>query len=569
MRSEDIESLYRICAIVNRAEDPADGIRMFADELQARFNPDYVAIALLNPDSDDIEFEFVRGSPIDVDLNGAAAPQPSTARWSALNGKPLNLSNFSGDQKFIALAPGCRAEMASPLTRNSAPIGAVTVGTTRSSEFSESDLTALSDFCSEASWVIEKLFLFENLRRQSAQLQSLISMGQHLITTRELNDLLEEFTSTAKTIMGCRVCALFLCGEDGRTIDLQTIAGADIPEGCHKPIPLDESAVGTAIERRRVIEVRNLAISEETHYIEMVRQEGLVSMLAAPIFFENQTMGVLIAYTDDRHRFSDHEKNVLRALASLSAVAIQNVRLYGRVFKSEETLRDNERLTTLGLLAAEIAHEIRNPLTVIRLLFDSLDLNFDPADPRRKDSNVIIEEITRLEGIVNRVLNFGKSGDGIHSLWDINSLVDDTLHLLRLKLDQSRIKVEVTRSEVALFIEGRKAQLQQVILNLVINSMQAMPDGGTIAITTCAEDNGDFETASVIVRDTGAGIPESLRESIFDSFLSGRSEGSGLGLSIAKRILNSHRGDIELLDSSSEGTRIRIWLPRAGSGRRH
>src|SRR5213075_462964 len=111
------------------------------------------------------------------------------------------------------------------------------------------------------------------------------------------------------------------------------------------------------------------------------------------------------------------------ALANLAAVTLQNVRLYTRVFHSEESLRKNEQLTTLGLLAAEIAHEIRNPLTVIKLLFGYLDLDFPADDPRRTDVRVISEKLDQLEAIVSRVLNFAKAPSSLHSRWVLADMV--------------------------------------------------------------------------------------------------------------------------------------------------
>jgi hypothetical protein len=111
-------------------------------------------------------------------------------------------------------------------------------------------------------------------------------------------------------------------------------------------------------------------------------------------------MGVLTIFTDRKRVFDNDEKRLCSALASLGAVALQNSRLYARVFMSEESLRKNERLTTLGLLAAEIAHEIRNPLTVLKLLHGGLGLDFAEGDPRRTDMRVIGEKLDQLEAIV-------------------------------------------------------------------------------------------------------------------------------------------------------------------------
>ena len=114
-------------------------------------------------------------------------------------------------------------------------------------------------------------------------------------------------------------------------------------------------------------------------------------MLVTPVVYEEEPIGLITLYVDRSHRFNDDERLIAKALADLGAIAIQNARLYDRVFSSEEILRKSERLTTLGTLAAEIAHEIRNPLMVVRLLFDSLELSEDADSHQEKDLSIIRE----------------------------------------------------------------------------------------------------------------------------------------------------------------------------------
>ena len=217
----------------------------------------------------------------------------------------------------------------------------------------------------------------------------------------------------------------------------------------------------------------------------------------------------------------------------------------------------NEKLTTLGMLAAEIAHEIRNPLTVIKLLFDSLDLQFPNDDARQTDVSVIGDKLNQLEEIVERVLSFGRNREGMNARYDLNSLCKDTLRLVRLKLQQQKTDIEFSPSSTGLFVEVNKGQIQQVMLNLILNATQAMPDGGRIHISTTKEDGA----AKFIIRDTGGGMPESIQSEVFESFLTNRADGTGLGLSISKRILREHHGDIALDSSTPEGTTFSFWLP--------
>ena len=129
-----------------------------------------------------------------------------------------------------------------------------------------------------------------------------------------------------------------------------------------------DSLLGTSLRGHRQVQTRNLFRTEEHHFTNLIREKNLHSMLVTPVVYEDEPIGLITLYMDYSHRFNDDERLIARALADLAAIAIQNARLYGRVFSSEESLRKSERLTTLGTLAAEIAHEIRNPLMVVRLL---------------------------------------------------------------------------------------------------------------------------------------------------------------------------------------------------------
>jgi signal transduction histidine kinase len=281
-------------------------------------------------------------------------------------------------------------------------------------------------------------------------------------------------------------------------------------------------------------------------------------MLATPLVYENEAIGVLSLYVDKPYRFNDDERLLARALADLGAIAIENARLYGRVFDTEESLRKSERLTTLGMLAAEIAHEIRNPLMVLRLLFDSIKSGAMSEDETEKDLEVIRDKLNHLEQIAGRILDFGKDRESIRLELSISELLDDVLRLVRLKLARAKVEMRLEDSPMDLVVMADKGQLQQALLNLILNALAAMPDGGLLSI---AVEKGEGRRVVICVRDSGSGIPEELRDRIFESFLTGRKEGTGLGLAISKRILKSHEGDLELLESSEQGTTFRLILP--------
>jgi signal transduction histidine kinase len=281
-------------------------------------------------------------------------------------------------------------------------------------------------------------------------------------------------------------------------------------------------------------------------------------MLVTPVVYEDEPIGLLSLYVDRKHRFNDDERLIVRALADLGAIAVQNARLYGRVFSSEESMRKSERLTTLGTLAAEIAHEIRNPLMVVRLLFDSLGLEDGSDESKNKDISIIREKLNHLDQIAGRILDFGKSRESFRRNYSLQEILKDATLLVRLKLDQSQVSLTLRQAEHDMLVFVDKGQIQQALLNLILNALGAMPNGGELRIESGLNTEN---RAEVFIIDTGTGIPEDLRAQIFDSFLTARTDGTGLGLTISKRILRSHDGDLELVKSDESGTVFKLTLP--------
>src|SRR5205823_14951771 len=159
------------------------------------------------------------------------------------------------------------------------------------------------------------------------------------------------------------------------------------------------------------LQVENVQLSSRYQSVEIAREEGLVALLSVPLLFAGEAIGALSVYTGQPYSFSNEEIRILSALAELSAIAIEKARLYERVVDVEEQLRRNEKLSALGLLAAEVAHEIRNPLTVMKMLYHSLDLKFPGGDPRAKDAQIMGEKMEHLNRIVEQILDFARTSE--------------------------------------------------------------------------------------------------------------------------------------------------------------
>lgn len=566
-----VDSLYRISRLVSETDDVRQALEVVLDEIVASLKPTSASVALVDPDTSQLDIEVARNLPPDQLKRRLGVGEGITGQV-VLHGQPILVRDVRLNPHYIPLNQSVLCEMAAPMIVRTlklgrieeSVVGVVNVDSEQPGAFSEQDLKLLTVLTNEATRVLARLWHLRQLRETTAQLETLINAGQQLVRHRGIKSIAQAITIDARRLIRSRRCAVFLVDPVENCLRLAWLEGPGrLALDDEKTIRLEESALGVAVRRGKQVQVDDLARTEEHHFVELVQEEGLQSMLATPLVHDKEVIGLLNVYTDHAHRFSNDERRLLQGLASLGAVAIQNARLYQRVFASEETVRKNERLTTLGLLSAEIAHEIRNPLTVIKLLFDSLDLDFAEGDPRTQDAEVIHEKLNQLEDIVGRVLEFGRSRTGVHARYELNRLVEDSLRLVRPKLEQAQVAVNFEAHPQPLHIEVHKGQLQQVMLNLIINAMQAMPQGGQLILSTCQSEHEGIPVARLSVRDTGCGIPERLRPRIFESFLTGRTEGTGLGLAISKQILKAHRGGITLTETSPAGTCFVCYLPLA------
>jgi len=408
---------------------------------------------------------------------------------------------------------------------------------------------------------MRRIWQLDRLRGKARELETLISAGQSLVSKLEQEDLFHSLTRDTRSLMQARACVLYLFDPAAGEIRFASASGAERP--VPDSWPLNSCLVAAPINTRRPVAFADVQSPEYLDLADLPRDSMLRSALATPLAYEGEVLGVLAIFLDRIHRFDNDEKRLCQALGSLGAVTLQNARLYARVFQSEETLRKNERLTMLGLIAAEIAHEIRNPLTVLKLLLGGLGADLVADDPRRTDLRVMGEKLDQLETIVARVLNFGRAPSNLRTRCALAEVLEDTLVLVRLKLAQSKIHLHYEAPARALIVSGHKGQLQQVLLNLLLNAIAAMPQGGAINLTMDWENGPSGPAATITVADTGAGIPEAVRARIFDSFLSGRPDGTGLGLAIVKQLLASHGGEIAMVGTGPSGTTFRLKLPLA------
>jgi len=553
-----IDALYRISTLSSKQLNSVRALEAILDEVMQVFPANSASISLLNPSADSLLIEVQRGLP-DSSRGFELPLGMGITGWVAQSGEPLLCQDVSLEEKYFKLDERVRAEMAAPITEGGRTVGALNVDSCEVNAFDEEDLRLLVLISNEASRVLENMWMIQQLRKKADQLQSLVLLSQDISGTRKFDEVLKTISREGLLLLGCRLSAFFLYDEKEDILQLQALQDRNGDRSYDEILKPADSLLGSALRGHRQVQTNDLLRTEEHHFMDLIRSENLHSMLVTPVVFEDIPIGMITHYMDRPHRFHDDEKMIARALADLGAIAIENARLYGRVFESEESMRKSERLTTLGTLAAEIAHEIRNPLMVVRLLFDSLNLGQEEDENKIQDLTVIREKLNHLEQIAGRILEFGKSRESFRKEIKIREIVDEAILLVRLKLEQSRINLCWGNRADNELVFVDKGQIQQVLLNLILNAVEVMPDGGDLFLDTQIMDG----RVHILVKDQGSGISENLRDRIFESFLTGKKDGTGLGLTISKRIMRAHDGDLELADTGESGSTFCLVLPLA------
>ncbi len=225
----------------------------------------------------------------------------------------------------------------------------------------------------------------------------------------------------------------------------------------------------------------------------------------------------------------------------------------------EEQLQQSDKLSSIGLLAAGVAHEVNTPLTGISSYSQMLMQQMPETDPRHHLLDKIYRQTSRASSIVNNLLNFSRVSDSRLVSVDLNHVLDDTIQLLEAQLRNSDIEVVCNYADTLPPATGNAAKLQQVFMNLILNARDAMPQGGRLEITTEADD----DSILIRFRDTGSGIAPDHLAKIYDPFFTTKQigKGTGLGLAVSYGIIRDHGGDILVESQQGEGTLFQITLP--------
>jgi signal transduction histidine kinase len=279
-----------------------------------------------------------------------------------------------------------------------------------------------------------------------------------------------------------------------------------------------------------------------------------------PLVALNQLKGFLTLGRSDTGapQLDQGDRELLSLFSGQAALAFENAALLREQRSRLKRLYRAERLATAGEMAAGAAHEIRNPLTSIRSAIQHLRTDYDDESPRAELIDDILAEVDRINGIVGALLSFARPAEPRFESVPLAELVRMAIALVDAQAQTQGIAVSAEIAE-DISVEADPNLIKQVVLNVVMNAMQAMPNGGELTIS--ALPLAGF--AELRMGDSGPGIPSEDRERLFDPFFTTKTEGTGLGLSVCYGIVQRHGGEIEVESETGQGTVVRIRLPRS------
>jgi len=293
------------------------------------------------------------------------------------------------------------------------------------------------------------------------------------------------------------------------------------------------------------------------------------SAICVPLMLRSRPMGALqVINKKSGEPFNRSDREILFAIAQHVSIAMENARLYRRLEErfenttqelriTQEKLIRTERLASMSNLVQGVAHEIRNPVTTIGGFARRIKKELSDNRKLEKYVDIILDETVRLENIVKRVHDFTETQSYSPTLEKIEPIVEEVLNAAKPFANQLGVRII---KEIAPELPPARLDFSQItvaLANIVENALEAMPQGGTLTLKALREDH----SLVITIRDTGCGVPKEQLTAIYDPFVTLKSKGIGLGLTLVHQVISNHHGDIRLTSEVQKGTVVTIRLP--------
>src|SRR5215469_4593164 len=471
---------------------------------------------------------------------------------------------------------GYRTIMGVPMMLEGEVVGVLSVFRTQVDPFSDRATVVLTAFAAQAALAVRNVDLVRalesrtgELERKVTQLEALDVVGQAVSSSLNLTEVLHTIITQAVLLSGTESGGIYEFDEDARQFRLETTCGTspgELDALRRARIGLDDTFLGKAATLGRPMEVPDLRDAVLDPHLSVLAEGNWRSLVAVPMLREGRIVGAMVVRRRAPGHFPEEIRDLLATFASQSALALTNAQLYRQLERQSATLEVASQHKSD--LLASMSHELRTPLNAIigfsEVLLERMfgELN-ERQDEYLRD---IWSSGKHLLDLLNDILDLSKIEAGQMVLNRSEFLVSESLEyclsMVRERALKQRIQLSLEVDPEVGLLDADRLRFRQVVLNLLSNAVKFTPQGGRVDVRAAMRD----QDLVVLVADTGVGVPAEDRERIFDSFqqgtrLPGQTEGTGLGLTLSKRILELHGGRIWVESEARKGSTFGFALP--------
>lgn len=488
---------------------------------------------------------------------------------SIASGKTINIPDVDADPRFIKRSGTTRLRslMVTPLQSGGEMLGAISVQSNTPNVFVADDGKLLSALGTQAAIAIENAHLIEDTKQALKETNALYRVTQGVAHSLDPNEVLKDTVELLQKNFGYYHVQIYVMDPETGDFVMREGSGEigrQLKEQGYR-LSAGEGIVGYTAETGAAFFAND--VDEIVSFVRNPLLPDTKSELAMPVKIDGEILGLLDVQQIPPKRLSQRDIQLVSAVADQLAIALQKANLYRELeisLQQEKAIRNqlvqNERLTVMGRLLASVSHELNNPLQAIQNALFLLKEERDISQQGRQDLNIVLAEAERMASMIERLRTTYRpiQAEDYRST-QINSIIEDVYALIATHLRHNQVAFEFHPDPDLPPIPALTDQIRQVTLNLLMNAVEAMPNGGTLSVCTKLEP--EKQEILVTISDTGKGIDPAILPNIFEAFVTDKERGTGLGLTITYDIIAKHRGRISGENNPDKGATFKVWLP--------
>jgi len=549
-RVVELNALHEVGATLSTTGETDKLLRAILNLATGVIGAEYGSIMLLEPGHDTLRIAATSGY-LAAQTNGGPVPiGDSIAGQVAVLGEPVIVKDLNTDPRFARRnRPQFETSslICAPLKTPNAILGVINLSDKRNHEpFSMEDLRLLVTLAAQAAMAIEDAEHFQLVTRRLDEVTALHELSNRLADVERTDQMVAAVFDTLHRLTGCDRIQWWEWQAD--PVGLVLRAERDHADQFRTPspvsVPLEMQDI--ADENRCVGEIRRVAGLSDS-------ATRMGSVLSLPVQSSEHPLGVFLLHRDSGPSFSDYERHLVQIVGSQAE----------RIFERQRALLSASRLVTMGKMISEISHDLRKPLTNIRGALQVMHARCSEIPENRSLLEDAEQEVVRLATLVTELVNFSNPKRYRTERRDMVPVLNRAISLVRRAADRAKVSIECVIPDHLPPIFCDENQIIESLLNVLMNAIEAMSNGGTLTVraSLSSSTDGSPDLIDIAISDTGPGMTRAELARVFERYYTTKPSGTGLGLAIVQRIINSCEGTVTATSEPGIGTTFRIQLP--------